>query len=47
MIKVISGRRAWETCINWTECPGRQEDLKALDKRRAKQSKKNEEVKES
>jgi len=40
MIKVISGRRAWETCINWTQCPGRQEDLKALDERRAKQSKK-------
>jgi DNA topoisomerase-1 len=42
MIKVVSGRRAWETCINWTECPGRQDDLKALDERRSKQSKKNE-----
>ncbi|MHA1136933.1 MAG: DNA topoisomerase I [Candidatus Thorarchaeota archaeon] len=40
MIKVISGRRAWETCINWTQCPGRQEDLKALDERREKQSQK-------
>jgi len=36
MIKIFSGRRTWETCINWTECPGRQEDLKALDKRRAR-----------
>ena len=42
MIKVISGRRTWETCINWTECPGRQDELKALDERRAKQSKKSE-----
>lgn len=41
MIKVLSGRRTWETCINWTECPGRQEDLKALDERRSKQSKKD------
>jgi DNA topoisomerase-1 len=41
MIKVISGRRAWETCINWTACPGRQDDLKALDERRSKQSKKS------
>ncbi len=40
MIKVVSGRRAWETCINWTECPGRQDDLKALDERRSKQAKK-------
>ncbi|MFW9843289.1 MAG: DNA topoisomerase, partial [Candidatus Thorarchaeota archaeon] len=41
MIKVLSGRRVWETCINWTECSGRQEDLKALDERRAKQAKKD------
>ena len=40
MIKVFSGRRSWETCINWTKCPGRQEDLKILDERRSKQSKK-------
>jgi DNA topoisomerase-1 len=42
MIKVISGKRVWETCINWTQCPGRQDDLKALDERRAKQAKKAE-----
>lgn len=42
MIKVKSGRRTWETCINWTQCPGRQDDLKALNERRAKQSKKAE-----
>ena len=40
MVKVISGRRAWETCVNWTQCPGRQEELKALEERRAKLSKK-------
>ncbi len=39
MIKVVSGRRAWETCINWTVCPGRQEELKALDEKRSRQSK--------
>ncbi|MFW9841240.1 MAG: DNA topoisomerase I [Candidatus Thorarchaeota archaeon] len=38
MIQVTSGRRKWDTCINWTECPGRKEDLKALDDRRAKQA---------
>ena len=38
MIKVISGRRTWTTCINWSKCPGRQEDLKALDERRAKRN---------
>ncbi|MHA2071792.1 MAG: DNA topoisomerase I [Candidatus Thorarchaeota archaeon] len=38
MIKVISGRRAWETCVNWTKCPGRQDDLKALEKKREKAS---------
>jgi DNA topoisomerase-1 len=36
MIKVVSGRRIWTTCINWSECPGRQEELKALDERRNK-----------
>jgi DNA topoisomerase-1 len=35
MIKVSSGRRTWETCVNWAECPGRKEDLKALEKRRS------------
>lgn len=36
MIKVTSGRRTWTTCINWSKCPGRQDDLKALDERRVK-----------
>jgi DNA topoisomerase-1 len=36
MIKVVSGRRTWTTCINWAHCPGRQDDLKALDERRNK-----------
>ncbi len=34
MIKITSRRRAWETCINWTECPGRRDDLAELEKRR-------------
>jgi len=38
MIKVISGRRAWETCVNWTACPGRQDDLKSLETKRMKAS---------
>ena len=46
MIKVVSGRRTWETCINWALCPGRQEDLQALEKRREKQSLDNEGDKE-
>ena len=36
MIKVVSGRRTWTTCINWSKCPGRQDDLKVLDERRSK-----------
>ncbi|MGY5854357.1 MAG: DNA topoisomerase I [Candidatus Thorarchaeota archaeon] len=40
MYKVVSGRRAWETCINWAECPGRAEDLKVLEERKKKRSKK-------
>jgi DNA topoisomerase-1 len=36
MIKIVSGKRAWTTCINWAKCPGRQDDLKALDNRRNK-----------
>jgi DNA topoisomerase-1 len=27
MIRITSRRRAWETCINWVECPGRRGDL--------------------
>ncbi|NHI83371.1 MAG: DNA topoisomerase I [Candidatus Thorarchaeota archaeon] len=38
MIKVISSRRVWETCINWAVCPGRQEDLKTLHQKREKSS---------
>lgn len=34
MIKIQSGKRAWETCLNWTKCPGRQQDLELLEKRR-------------
>jgi DNA topoisomerase-1 len=41
MLKVVSGRRAWETCINWADCPGRQEDLKNLEKQREKKEKEN------
>lgn len=36
MIRVVSKRRTWETCINWAECPGRQEDLTALKEQRSK-----------
>ncbi|MFW9799388.1 MAG: DNA topoisomerase I [Candidatus Thorarchaeota archaeon] len=36
IIRVSSGRRAWETCINWAECPGRQDDLKNLQEKREK-----------
>ena len=35
MIKVVSGRRGWETCVNWVKCPGRQDELKELEKKRA------------
>lgn len=34
MLKVSSRRRSWETCVNWADCPGRQEDLEELEKRR-------------
>ena len=47
MFQVASGRRKWETCINWTECPGRKDDLKALEERRTKKGDNaQEEVKE-
>ncbi len=36
MIRVVSGRRAWETCINWSQCAGRQEQIKTLSARRSK-----------
>ncbi|MFX1559591.1 MAG: DNA topoisomerase I, partial [Promethearchaeota archaeon] len=46
MFQVTSGRRKWETCINWADCPGRQDELKALDERRTKQTEKQQEVAE-
>ena len=42
MIKVSSGRRTWETCVNWTKCPGRKEDLEDLEKRRSQAKSKKE-----
>jgi DNA topoisomerase-1 len=44
MFQVTSGRRKWETCINWTECPGRKDELKALEERRTEQTKKQQEA---
>jgi DNA topoisomerase-1 len=41
MFQVTSSRRKWETCINWTECPGRKDELKALEEQRTKQTKKS------
>ena len=38
MFQVMSGRRKWETCINWAQCPGRKDELKALEERRTKQT---------
>ncbi len=35
MLRITSKRRTWETCINWAECPGRAEELRALEERRA------------
>jgi DNA topoisomerase-1 len=35
MIKIMSGRRGWDTCINWANCPGRKEELKAIAEKRA------------
>jgi DNA topoisomerase-1 len=43
MFQVTSGRRKWETCVNWTECPGRKDELKALENRRIKQTEKQQE----
>jgi DNA topoisomerase-1 len=34
MIRVHSGRRPWKTCVNWADCPGRQEELENLKNRR-------------
>jgi DNA topoisomerase-1 len=40
MFQVTSGRRKWETCINWTDCLGRKDELKALEDRRTKKAEK-------
>ena len=32
MIQVASGRRPWKTCINWSECPGRKDDVERSQK---------------
>jgi DNA topoisomerase-1 len=40
MFQVVSGRRKWETCVNWTECPGRKDELKTLEEQRKKQAEK-------
>jgi DNA topoisomerase-1 len=37
MIQVASGRRPWKTCINWSECPGRKEDVERSQKARSKE----------
>ena len=42
MIRVVSGRRTWETCINWSQCPGRQEQIKTLSARRSQPSRTDE-----
>ena len=33
MIRISRGKRGWETCINWAQCPGRQDQLKRLRER--------------
>jgi DNA topoisomerase-1 len=44
MFKVISGRRrVWETCVNWTTCPGRVDELKAWEEKRRKMDSKKQE----
>ncbi|MFO7837273.1 MAG: DNA topoisomerase I [Candidatus Thorarchaeota archaeon] len=39
MIRVHSGRHPWKTCVNWADCPGRQEDLKDLKDRKSEKEK--------
>ncbi|UCE09975.1 MAG: DNA topoisomerase I [Candidatus Thorarchaeota archaeon] len=34
MIRILSRRGVWETCINWSLCLGRQDDIKALEMKR-------------
>jgi len=43
MFQVISGRRKWETCVNWANCSGRKNELKALEERRIKINEKRQE----
>jgi DNA topoisomerase-1 len=40
MFGVKSRRRKWETCVNWTECPGRSEEIQALEEQRKKRAEK-------
>ena len=46
MFQVTSARRKWETCVNWTDCPGREDELKALEERRTRQNEKPQEESE-
>ena len=46
MFQVTSGRRKWETCINWADCPGRKDELKALEELRSKNEKSRREQEE-
>ncbi len=46
MFQVVSARRKWETCINWADCPGRKDELKALEEQRTKINEKRQEVTE-
>jgi DNA topoisomerase-1 len=42
MMRIVTGRRGWETCVNWTRCPGRQDALKALEEKRGQGGKTSE-----
>jgi DNA topoisomerase-1 len=42
MMRIVTGRRGWETCVNWTKCPGRQDALKALEEKRGQGGKTSE-----
>ena len=43
MFSVVSPRRKWETCVNWTKCPGRVDEIQALEEQRTKRKQKEEE----
>ncbi len=42
MMRVTSGKRGWDTCVNWAKCPGRQDALKALEEKRTERRKSDE-----